>query len=228
VLPFLLGSIGTFYGVIAGLVLSESWSDLTALQQTVTAEANALAELNWVATHLPTGEASQFGGAVHSYLDSVIEVELPRLAQGEITPNTTRVLDQLWSALARYRPVTPWETQLQGVALDRVMALGEHRRLRILASRETLPAVMWCILIGGALIMAIGACVGSLSHQRPASSFVAALTGILALVLFVIFALDQPFRYGLDRAVLDYGLLRDGFAQQGSVFDRDTSRQQHP
>jgi Protein of unknown function (DUF4239) len=219
--PFLLGSISGFYGLITGFMLSNSYAELRSLHGAVTSEINALAELDRVARQLPQPASGELQRGVDGYLRSVVRSELPLMAQGRVSAQTTQALDQLWHVLGQFRPQSEWDTSMRNLALSGVVDLGDQRRKRILASRDRMPLLIWWILLGGGVIVVSGACLASLQHRRPAGLFLGALSAIVTLVLFVILALQQPFKYGVATGAGDYALLWESL--RGRPLDRADS-----
>ncbi|MGH6689426.1 MAG: DUF4239 domain-containing protein [Gammaproteobacteria bacterium] len=204
VVPFLLGTVGGFYGLMTGFMLSNSWAELKSLQNSIVAEVNALGDLGRIATNLPEPVAQELIDGVEAYLRTVSQGELDLLAVGRINPQTTAALENLWQILGKYHPETQWESGLRNLALNRVAEVGEQRRRRILNGQVSLPGIMWAILLCGGVVVVCGATLASLQYQRPAGLFLGALTAIFGLVLFVIFALDRPFRFGLTTRAHGY------------------------
>jgi len=204
VIPFVLGTFGAFYGLIAGFMLSTSWVELRALRSAMTAEVNALADMGDIAANLPTDRAGELKQSINEYLKAVVDSELPAMAEGRTSPTTTRALTQLWIPLGHYEPKSEWEVSLREIAMNKVMAIGEQRRQRIVFSRERLPAILWWILIGSGTVVLAGAIVVSLNYNRPVGFFLGALTVVVTLVLFAIRVLERPFQYGLAPEATEY------------------------
>jgi hypothetical protein len=204
VIPFVLGSFGGFYGLIAGFMLSTSWVELRALRSAMTAEVNALADMGDIAANLPEPRADQLKRAIDNYLKAVVDSELPAMAQGRTSPTTTRALTQLWYPLGPYEPSSEWEVSLREIAINKVMDIGEQRRQRIVFSRERLPSILWWILVGSGAVVLAGSCVVSLNYRRPAGFFLGSLTVVVALVLFAIRVLERPFQYNLAPESSEY------------------------
>ena len=204
VIPFVLGSFGGFYGLIAGFMLATSWVELRALRSAMTAEVNALADMGDIAVNLPATRAGELKQAINDYLKAVVDSELPVMAQGRTSPTTTHALTQLWVPLGHYEPQSEWEVSLRGIAIDKVMDIGEQRRQRIVFSRERLPDILWWILVGSGIVILAGSIVVSLNYNRPVGFFLGALTIVVTLVLFAIRVLERPFQYGLAPEASEY------------------------
>jgi len=204
VIPFVLGSFGGFYGLIAGFMLSTSWVELRALKSAMTAEVNALADMGDIAANLPPSRGDELKRAIDAYLRAVVDSELPAMAQGRTSPTTTRALTQLWYPLGHYEPKSDWEVSLREIAINKVMDIGEQRRQRIVFSRQRLPAILWWILVGSGTVILAGSVVVSLNYNRPVGFFLGALTVVVTLVLFAIRVLERPFEYNLAPEASEY------------------------
>src|SRR5215470_18040595 len=86
VAPSILGTFGGFFGLVAGFMLSNSWVELRALRNAMTAEVNAVADMGDIAANLPEPRASQLERAINDYLRTVVDHELPMMAQGRTSP----------------------------------------------------------------------------------------------------------------------------------------------
>ena len=196
--PFLLGTVGGFFGMLAGFMLSNAWSDLRALRTTMSAEVNSLADLTNIAARLPQPHANEIRAAVVTYLRVVVDDELPMMIKEHRTsPAATTALAGLWDPLATYDPKTDWEGTLHGIAINKVMEVGEKRRQRISFLHDKSPSRIWWVLLMSGLVVVAGATIASLRYKRPAAWFLGALVVVVSIVLFTIHVVERPFQYGL-------------------------------
>lgn len=211
IVPFLVGTIGGYYGLLTGFILSSAWADVQSVRNAATIEVNALADLGRIAVNLPPPVSVELAHGVEGYLQSVVQEDLKAMARGRVSPETTTALNRLWLILGRFQPESPWEATLIGRALDKVGVVGDQRRIRIFASGDSIPWILWVILLGGGVIIVYGVTIVSLRYERPAVEILAAVAVMLATVLFGIYALDQPFRYGLSPGSERYIALWEAF-----------------
>jgi hypothetical protein len=80
--------------------------------------------------------------------------------------------------------------------LDQVQRLGDARRARLVAAQESLPTVLWVVLIVGGIVVVGFAYLFGMENTGAHALMVAALAGVIALVLFTIAAMDHPFSGG--------------------------------
>ncbi len=221
VVPYILGSFGGFFGLVAGFMLSNSWVELRALRSAMMAEVNAVADMEDIAANLPEPHDEELKQAINQYLHMVVDRELPLMAQGRVSPATTAALTELWGPLGRYQPANDAEVSLREIAMNKVMDIGEQRRQRIVFSRERIPALLWWVLMGSGAVIVAGACVVSLNYRRPTGIFLSALTALVALVLFSIHVLERPFQYSLSPESSEYMTLWDAIGG-AQTFKSDT------
>ena len=74
------------------------------------------------------------------------------------------------------------------------MRVRPSARLRLLASHEAVPSLLWAVLWGGAMITVGFTYLFGVQNSRVQTLMVAGLAATLALNFFVIAAIESPFR----------------------------------
>ena len=148
VLPFLIGTIGGYYGLLTGFILSNTWGGVQSVRNSAMIEINALADMDRIALALPAPTGPVLRNDLAAYLRSVIDDDMKAMAKGQISEATTAAYGRLWSTVATARKdAGPWEAAMLARAFDKIGVVGDQRRIRILASTETLPMIVWAILL---------------------------------------------------------------------------------
>jgi hypothetical protein len=80
---FIYAALGVIYAVLLALVVIAVWEEYDAASVTVEQEANALAEIFWLAHRLPEPEGSHIQELARSYAQDVIDEEWLLLEQGK-------------------------------------------------------------------------------------------------------------------------------------------------
>jgi hypothetical protein len=83
--------------------------------------------------------------------------------------------------------------ELYAEGLDQVQRLADARRMRLVVAEESLPIVLWVVLIVGGIVVVGFAYLFGLENTRAHALMVGSLAGVIALVLFTIAAMDHPF-----------------------------------
>jgi len=83
--------------------------------------------------------------------------------------------------------------ELYGESLKGINKLAEYRRLRIFAGNNTIPSVIWVVLLIGGLITVSYTYFLGVKNIRAQYLMTAALTVTITLILVLIYILDHPF-----------------------------------
>src|SRR5918999_1334629 len=93
-------------------------------------------------------------------------------------------------------PTTLAGQELYAEGLDQVQRLADARRMRLVVAEESLPTVLWVVLIVGGIVVVGFTYLFGLEKTGAHALMVASLAGVIALVLFTIAAMDHPFSGG--------------------------------
>ena len=202
---FLYAVIGVVYAVLLALLVIAVWQQFQKARETVESEANAVADIAWLAHGLPEPERHQLQELAHSYAQEVLDEEWPLMEQGTEgergTPEGWSLVDDMRATLQELEPGTEaesqlYEAQLYAEGLDQIDRLGDARRMRLVAAEEGLPGVLWAVLVfGGGVVIGFTYLFG-LQNTWAHRLMVAALTAVIALALFTIWAMEYPFSSG--------------------------------
>jgi hypothetical protein len=189
---FIFAAVGVIYGVLLAFLVLVVWEANSAAQVTVETEANALANMFRVAVEIPSPYGPELEAAIAEYAQATIDDEWPLMAYGRSSPRVQTALERMWAVHFSI------DAEESAVAHDNELyqaleTVGNERRIRLLASRDNIPFVMWMVLLGGAFVT-IGFTLflrapGTLPHLLMAAMF----AGLVAFVIFLIIELDNPF-----------------------------------
>jgi uncharacterized membrane protein YraQ (UPF0718 family) len=191
---FIYAVLGVAYAVLLGLMVVAVWQDWQEAEETATDEANELAALFWLAHGLPQPQGRHIQEVARSYARVVVGEEWPLMARGEASPRAWDLLDELRGSIEAFDPTTDSEQVLYDQALQRVHELSDARRERLLEAEMGLPGVLWVVMLLGGVIVVGFTYLFGLRSTAVHTLMVAALALTIALVLFVVGALDYPFR----------------------------------
>src|SRR5215218_10527484 len=79
---FIYAALGVIYAVLLALVLIAVWEEYGAASDTVEREANAAADIYWLADQLPEDRGTHVQELVRSYAEEVVHKEWPLMEQG--------------------------------------------------------------------------------------------------------------------------------------------------
>jgi hypothetical protein len=216
---FIYAALGVIYAVLLALVVIAVWEEYDAARETVEQEANAVAEIFWLAHRLPEPEGTHIQELTRSYAEEVVHNEWPLMEQGqaplmvqvEETPAGWTLIDEIRANLQEFQPHTPADEQLYAEGLDQVQRLADARRMRLVAAEEGVPGVLWSVLIFGG-VAAIGfTYLFGLENTWAHRLMVLTLAAVIGLVLFTIGAMEHPFSGGARIGTEAFDLVLERF-----------------
>jgi hypothetical protein len=202
---FIYAALGVIYAVLLALVVIAVWEEFGRARVTVESEANALAEIFWLAHQLPEPEGPHLQELARSYAEEVVDDEWPLMEEGETpsmeqstqaTPQGWVLIDDIRATLQGYEPRTEAEQELYAEGLDQVQRLADARRTRLVQAEESLPTVLWVVLIAGGIVAVGFTYLFGLERTEAHALMVASLAAVIALILFTVGVLDHPFSGG--------------------------------
>ena len=216
---FIYAALGVIYAVLIALVVIAVWEEYDAASVTVEQEANALAEIAWLAHRLPEPEGSHIQELCRSYAEEVVDNEWPLMEQGEAplmtqveqTPTGWTLIDEIRASLQEVEPQTQADEQLYAEGLDQIQRLADARRMRLVAAEEGVPAVLWSVLIFGGIAAVGFTYLFGLQNTWAHRLMVLTLASVIGLVLFTIGAMEHPFSGGARIGTEAFDLVLERF-----------------
>ena len=190
---FLFGVLGVLYAVLLAFVVFVVWEEHQDARTAAAQEANQLGDLCRLAQGFPVPLRDRVWRQARSYAVLVAGEEWEAMARGEMSPRAQQAMDGLWRIYGTVEPRTPRESALYAESLEQLSKLSDGRRLRLYAARDRMPRILWIVLgLGGLTTVGFTYFFGVRS-LRSQALMTAALTGMLAVILFLIAILDHPF-----------------------------------
>jgi hypothetical protein len=201
---FIYAALGVIYAVLLALVVIAVWEEYGAASETVEQEANAAADIFWLADRLPEPRGTHLQELVRSYAEEVIEHEWPLMEQGKAplmtqtrgAPGGWTIIDDIRQNIQNFEPRSQAEEQLYAEGLDQVDTLADARRMRLVAAEEGIPGVLWAVLVFGGMAAVGFTYLFGLESTWAHRLMVATLSAVIGLVLFTVGALEYPFSGG--------------------------------
>ena len=205
----MLQSVMVFYGLAVALMavnVSQTYSDVSKI---VTGEASALNAIYRDVTSYPLPIRLELQQELRAYTDQVIHEAWPLQQRGKIPTAGIAHMSRFQLVLDTFEPVTEGQKLLHGETLRAYNLLIQARRLRLDAASTSLPAVMWGVIVAGAFIGLSASFFFRVEDARLQAIQVLLLATFIGLVIFMIFALDRPFRGDLGLRPDAYQLIYD-------------------
>jgi hypothetical protein len=198
-----------FYGLAVALIavsVSQTYSDTSKL---VSNEATQLAALYHDVSSYPQPIRLELQKELRGYVEYVLQQEWPMQQHGRVPSGGVALMIAFQSTLISFEPVTEGQKILHSEAFRAYNNTTQARRLRLDAVGAGLPGVMWAVIILGAIIGLCSTFFFKVEDVRLHGILVTLLAAFMGLVIFMILALDQPFRGDLGINPQSYQLVYD-------------------
>ncbi len=187
--------IGTMYAVILAFMLSGVWNQYQQAQNNEEQEANALVNIWRIASLLQIPGAQQAQQLCVQYANNAIQKEWPALLAGKPTPDDNAdIINQLWKFAGQIQAHSGDNSIAGYQMIEELRMLTEFRRVRMMQARESLPGMLWAVLIVGGTITIVAACFFGVPSFRFHVLQVAVLSLLISLVLVAIADIDRPYQ----------------------------------
>ena len=193
VAAIIFNAFGLFYGVMVAFVVFVTWSGYDEATKNLQMEANEADDLFHITRAFPEPAGTTIRKGLMDYVRSVDNDELKRMSQGEISLHSNRAMTRLITVFYQMDEKSIPNRELYAESLTRLNNLAQHRRLRIFAGNDTVPPVIWLVILVGGVITVSYTYLFGMKNVKTQYMLTATLTITITLILFLIYVLDHPF-----------------------------------
>ena len=181
------------YGLIAALTAADVWQRFARVGGIVSDEASAITSLWRDLGGYPEPLRDETRAILRDYTHQVIHEAWPQQRRGRVPREGVEWMDRLQARLFAFEPSTQAQSILHAEAIGGFNDLVKQRRLRLDSVRSAIPGVLWFVLLPGAMGCLVMCVFFQVDSARLQATLLVCLAGFLAMVLFIIFALDRPY-----------------------------------
>ncbi len=204
----MMQAVMVFYGLVVALIAVSVWQTHADAGRIVSEEATALGTLYRDVSTYPEPTRGQLQRHLREYVDYLIQEAWPLQSQGKVPSGGVEQMNRFQTELAAFEPTSEGQKVLHGEAFRAYNHLIEARRSRLDAVLTGLPGMLWWLVVIGAI-----ASLGSTFFFRVNGTLhgiqSVGLAVLVGLIIFMILALDRPFRGELGLRPDPYQLIRD-------------------
>ena len=205
----ILQSVMCFYGLAVALIavnVFQSYSDTSKL---VSNEATSIAALYRDVSCYPEAIRPRLQDDLRGYVRYVIDQAWPLQQRGKVPDGGVELLDRFQTKLVGFEPASEGQKLMHGETLGAYNRMVLARRLRLDAVGGGIPGIMWSVILIGAVISLSSSFFFKVEAANFHSIQVLLLATFVGLVIFMIFALDHPYRGDLGIGSGAYPLIYD-------------------
>jgi len=162
------------------------------VEKAVLTEANAAGDLYRTSEALEPAARDRLQREIAGYVAQVLADEWPALQHARRSAPTQQAMDRLARDVVTLQPATPREERVWPRLAEQTDDLLDARRQRLFLGEEGVGAVTWMvILLGGAVTIGF-ACFFHFASRGRQRVLTALMATVLALMIFLLLAMDHP------------------------------------
>jgi Protein of unknown function (DUF4239) len=186
--------IGTTYAVILAFTLAGVWTMFQQAQANEEQEANALVNVYRIASQLNDPNSKAIQETCVRYVDNALQREWPAMDHEQMPPEGGELINRLWALAGQTQAHAQPDAIAAYQLMEELRGLTQYRRIRAMQVRESLPGILWTVLIAGGIITVASACFFGVPNFRFHLLQILVLSFLIALVLVAIADIDQPYQ----------------------------------
>jgi len=193
VAAIIFNAFGLFYGVTVAFVVFVTWSGYDEATKNLQLEASEALDIFHSAEAFPDPAKNIMQQGLRDYIASVYNDEVQRMSQGEVKLFSSGAHANLRTLFSQMDTTSLPNRELYGESLRCLNNLAQYRRLRIFAGNDTIPPVIWLVLLVGGLFAVSYTFFFGMKNIKAQYLLTTTLTVMLSSILFLIYVLDHPF-----------------------------------
>ena len=193
VAAIIFNAFGLFYGVLVAFVVFATWNGYDEATKNLQLEASEALDIFHSAEAFPDSPRKIIQQGVRDYLAGVYNDEIPKMAEGDLSVYSGGAHTPLRLLFSQIDATSIPNRELYGESLRCLNNLAQYRRLRIFAGNDTVPPVIWLVLLVGGVFAVCYTFFFGMKNIRAQYLITTTLTVMLTSILFLIHVLDHPF-----------------------------------
>jgi hypothetical protein len=190
---FALSGFSVLYGLLLGLLAVAAYQNFSSVTDLVTRESSIVASLYRDTQGLPEPERGKLQAELRDYVHYVIDEAWPMQRKGIIPTEGSKKVTAFFQDLIAFKPNDRSEEIVFAEALHQFNTLVEVRRERLANIATGIPPVLWWVVSLGAILNIM--LIWMLNMEIHVHVILGGMLSLfLGIVIFLIAALDNPFR----------------------------------
>ena len=194
IVTIFLGLSGVVYGVTLGLIAVATFENYSSTEGKADNEASSLAALYRDVNMLEGANKAPLLATLKTYTSHIISEDWPLQQKGIVPTKSTEIVNIFQSQLSSYPLVTPRDQILFQEIVRQFNGFIEKRRQRLNAVNTGLPSLVWLILFIGAFINIVLTWLLVIQNKKLDIAINTGIGLLLGSLIFLIAAMDNPFR----------------------------------
>ena len=189
---FKFATVGVIFAVIVAFAVIVVWEKFAEAQTSVAQEAGASVTLYRLAAG-PDPKMKATREALTDYLRLAVEKDWPAMAVGKNSPDVTDALSALYASVTRLAEGDTRQTALLAEMFKQLDEITHARRTRVHLASGVVPAVVWLVVFGAAILTVAFAFFFGTENLRAQLLMTAFLSVLIFTSVFAIVEINYPF-----------------------------------
>ena len=193
VVGFTFSIVGVLYSVILGFTVINVQDQYNIMLETIHTEAILLADLYQDAAYFSQEESVAIRISLRQYIEHVVKEEWWRAEEKTINAHSRQFLKDIWDSYYNVELTSEKVKVWYSESIAKLNNFMNARLARQFNSWVNLGAMMWTLLIIGAIVVIAFMFFFGLENVRSHMVLTALLTGYLSFMLYLVYTLDNAF-----------------------------------
>ena len=208
--------VGWLFTLLLSLTFTDVVGELSVTETAIESEATAIANIDHDLRRFGCDQTNRLKPALVAYTQSVVDDDLPALAQGLLSAQTDELLRDLEDAALDLKGTNPAEQTMQSRIMVDVDLISDYRLSRLKQAQEQPSQVLIVVFFGYLATMVL---FGIYQPRRVVLGLLSCYTTFVGGVIYMIIALSDPFHAAnaVDSAPFEYALKNMASNESGNV-----------
>lgn len=190
---FLYNAVCVIYAVLMAFVVFAIWTNNDETTSRIEGEANNLLNLYYDANAYPDSIKDEIRSTIKEYVKRLVYNEWGSLAEGKADDEAQKNFIKLNRIYLAVKTSDVSNNEVLSQSMKNMQELREYRRHRLLSSRQSMPNILWIVLILSSIVLIAFTFFFSTKNKWHLHVMTAFLVFVSVLVLYLIYVLDHPF-----------------------------------
>jgi hypothetical protein len=189
--------VGGLHAVLIAFVLIGLFDSVGAARDTSYQEANSLVATVWAGNELPPATSARIRELAVSYAHQAINTEWSQMAAGgPVNTAGWNTIIEMQQTISDAQTTSTWQDSRKAEASTQLLSVYQNRQQRLNDATSGVSAVIWfALIIGSLLSLGLPLLFGG-PKVRAHILIVSTMAAALAVLLFAIYQLQNPFAGG--------------------------------
>jgi hypothetical protein len=190
---YMFNAFSIMFSVLISFVVYINWSDYNDARKNVYMEINAQSNIFHHASGFPDSTRLGIQKSVLEYCKAVCYDEWDEMQFGKRSQLVEDAYNNLWNKFLIVEDSSIQKKSLFDECMHEMNKLSDSRRLRYLFIENTIPGIVWFVLLLSAVMSISFIYFFSMKKKIPHFMFIITFSTVIFLILFLIFVFDHPY-----------------------------------